>query len=180
MNPGDERTGPEFSRRRRLDDLTAEGTISLSASARECGALARRFGIESVSGLTVTAKATELAPGAVRIGGTVSAQIAVAGETDAPALDFVVGEPFEEIVATAAGLRALRDSRPDEADDAELAAGETVDLGELAAQILSLAIDPVMIEAASFEEGTVSFSAGEDDAADGPFAALDALRPEGE
>ena len=174
-------TAPEFSRSMRLVDLLAgPDTIRLAATGTECSALARRFGIEAISRFRVVVRASELCEGAVRLEGTVNAEVVVAGEADGPPLEFVVGEEFEEIVATPAAIRVMGARNPDQAEDAEPAPGGVIDLGELAAQQLSLALDPVTLEAGRFEDGTLACSTGDGDpGADTPFAALRALNPQG-
>lgn len=155
------------------DLLSGSGRICLEASARECAALARRFGVEAISDFRVTLQTHGLREGAIRLEGTACAEVAVAGEAGEPPLEFIIGEEFEEIVATPEAIEVLGTVSSEQAEDAEPAPGGVFDVGEVCAQQLSLALDPVMLEAGRFENGTLACSAGDDDPdADNPFSAL--------
>ncbi len=174
-------TAPEFSRVMRLSDLLPEsGGICLQASGRECAALARRFGVESIADFRVTLRACRLLEDAVRLEGTACAEVSVAGEAGEPPLEFIIGEEFEEIVATPEAIEELGALNSEQAEDAEPAPGGVFDVGEVCAQQLSLALDPVLLEAGRFEGETLACSAGDDDAdADNPFSALRTLDLQG-
>ncbi|MCY4591999.1 MAG: hypothetical protein OXE86_15865 [Alphaproteobacteria bacterium] len=170
-------TAPEFSRVMHLADLlSGSGRICLQASGRECAALARRFGVESISDFRVTLRTRRLHEGAIRLEGTACAEVAVAGEAGEPPLDFIIGEEFEETVATPEAIEILGEIDSEQAEDAEPAPGGVFDVGEVCAQQLSLALDPVMLEAGRFESGTLACSAGDGDLdGDSPFSALRTL-----
>ena len=100
----------------------------------------------------------------------------MSGETGEPPLEFIIGEEFEEIVATPEAIEVLGSLDPEQAEDAEPAPGGVFDVGEVCAQQLSLALDPVMLEAGRFESGTLACSAGDDGPdAESPFSALRTL-----
>ncbi len=173
---------PEFSRRVPLAEIDrAPRPRRIAATPAECAALARRFGIEALSGLRAEARLAETAPGVVLAEGIVEAEVSVVGDPAEDPVDFTVSEGFEEVFATPRGWKALAAAAPDGEVDAEPVSGGAIDLGEVAAQVLSLALDPVLLEAAAFDDGVPAFSAGggADEAAGGPFAALAALRRRG-
>lgn len=135
----------EFSRIFDAARLPA-GPQRISASAEECAALAKRFGLVSVGSLT--AEVTLTAEGrTVRAAGRLCADVvqscAISGE-DLPAR---IDEPL--------ALRFVPElSAPDPDEEVELEAGEMdeiemehnrFDLGEALAQSLALGIDPYAV-----------------------------------
>lgn len=150
-------------------------TQTLTATAEECAALAKRFGLIAVHSLTVTVTLIAEGP-TVRVRGSFKAGItqscAVSGE-DLPAriaeplaLRFVPpaqpSKPDEEVELTA-----------EELDDVEMT-GTQFDLGEAIAQELVLAVDPYAEGpgAAAFRLKAGIVSEGQA----GPFAGLAALK----
>ena len=94
------------------------------------------------------------------------------GEEESP---FWVSEAIEDVFVTPDAADRLRDD--DGWLDAELVEDDTIDLGELVAQHLSLALDPVMTELWALEEGTpVSAEGVADDPVSSPFAVLSIMR----
>jgi len=168
-------TTSEFPRPLRLDMLgEAPHAVTLHADAEERAALARRFAIQAIDRLDVTAQvrregATAFAEG--RVTADVVQNCAVTGVP----LPTTVEEPFQ--------LRFVAETAGDPAEEIELSAedcdtltyaGGAIDLGEAAAETLLLALDPFPrapdADVALKEAGVV----GEE--AVGPFAALKALK----
>ncbi len=164
---------PEFSRP--VDVRQAQGKqMQLTASADECAALARRFGLVRIDQLM--AELSLVRDGqAVEADGTLRAEIvqtcAVSGEdlavsiAEPLAFRFVPHEehnPDEELEIAV-----------DDCDDIEFT-GTMIDPGEAVAQSLALAIDPFAegpgAEEARRRAGIISEGAA------GPFAALAALK----
>lgn len=130
----------EFTRIVPLGDIGEPVERRIDANAAERAAVARRFdlrALDALSGRFIVAAA----PGGVRVTGAVTARAAqacvISGE-DVPA---VIGEPVDLMFLGAA----------DSAGEVELAAGDCdvlpvegrgIDLGEIAAQTLGLALDP--------------------------------------
>ena len=169
-------TAPEFSRPVRIDTLgEAPLGLSIEAGEAERAALAKRFGFASISRLAADIALTRRG-GAVTARGTVRAEIAQSC--------IATGEPVDEAVeeSFAIEFRPLpAASAPD--DELELGASEldvvfyagaSVDVGEAAAETLSLAVEPYP-RSAGAEEALRSAGVRTEEEAVGdssPFAAL--------
>jgi uncharacterized metal-binding protein YceD (DUF177 family) len=163
---------PEFSRLVDERQLTPKA-ISIEATAEERKALARRFGIVAVHQLQATVR-FERAGDAIAAHGRLSASIVQSCA--------VSGEDLAVRVEERLALRFVP-ARPVEVEELELEAealdeiefeGHSFDLGEAVAQSLALAIDPY---ATGPEAERVRKEAGLlDEVANGPFAALAALK----
>lgn len=180
--------GPEFSRRVTLDRLArVDGplAVAMEADGAECAALAERFGLVRLDRLTASVEVerrsgTDL----VIVSGTLSAEIVqtcvvslepVAAHLEAP-FSAAFTEADEDGVADESdGLAGdLAGGPGDSEDDPEPIAGDAIDLGELVAQHLSLALDPYP-RAPGAEFGNCCPDEGAAGSAH-PFAALGALR----
>jgi hypothetical protein len=173
----------EFSRTVRLEELGRNDLDrTLTASPSERDALARRFRITEISALEATLKIRRLSDGVFEAFGSLEADIVFMGEEADEAMDFTVNEAIEEVFVTPAGLESLRETSIDDEVDAELVTRDLIDLGEVVAQNLSLALDPVLLEIGTLEAGAVTYSAGvgsDDDPPEHPFAGLAVLRRPG-
>lgn len=162
---------PEFHRPVGFGRLPEEGRAErLVATADECAALARRFGILGVNRLEAELRLRP-APGALAaVDGRLSAEVVQAC--------VVTLEPVLQHVSEAVSLRILAPgatpSEDPEAPDEVEATGETVELGEALAEQLSLALDPY-----PRAPGASLPDPGGDGAPSGPFAGLAALRKRG-
>jgi uncharacterized metal-binding protein YceD (DUF177 family) len=145
-NPGG--TAAEFSRVFRVDDLPPGGsTVTLTADASECAALARRFGLLALRGLTVQAR---FSPRPVARGVGRSVRVEGRFEADVEQECVVTLEPVSSRVADGFALvfadqvaPAEPDLSPDlDAEEAEPLTEGGFDLGEAVAELLALAIDP--------------------------------------
>jgi hypothetical protein len=167
----------EFCRFVGLDDLGQKDlSIGMTASAGERDALARRFLITEIFSLEAKLKISRKAVGVFELVGTFEADIVLMAED---AMDFTVSESIEEVFATEAGWENLRESSIEGEVDAELIKGDRIDVGEVVAQNLSLALDPVLLKIGSLDEGAVTYTAKGGDVElppDHPFAGLVALR----
>jgi hypothetical protein len=169
-------SAPEFSRPVRVDTLgSAPRTIAIEADARERAALAQRFGFDSLSRLEAEVELVRkddrvIARGMVRAS---LAQACVA-----------TGDPVEEVVEEPFAIEFRPHPGADAAgDEIELGSGELdvtfydgalVDVGEAAAETLSLSVDPYprspAAEAALREAGVRSEEEARLESS--PFAAL--------
>lgn len=171
----------EFSRPVALEDLRG-GVVrqSVAATDGECRRLAERLGLAAIDSLRATVALDS------RRGGKI---IAVEGEFRAALTQtcVVTLEPLPRTVsetfsirlspATEAGEAEIVDIDPETDDDPEPIEGDSVDIGELVAQHLSLALDPYpRAEGAELEPQALA--AGEV-ADEGPFAKLARLKPKG-
>lgn len=169
----------EFSRFVRLVDTDKDDiTVSLNARPAEREALAKRLAIAGIESLQASLLLSQVATGVYHLSGNIEAEIRVAVEGEDRKFDFSVTEPVEEVFATSSGWAALAAASPDEDVDAEFIEGLVLDLGEVASQCLSLALDPLLLEAAALEEGAIVYSESpdEDPEIQGPFAALATLK----
>jgi uncharacterized metal-binding protein YceD (DUF177 family) len=173
----------EFSRPCSLSELEPVGaSVALEATEPE---LARRLGVEAIGRLTARLALTR---------DSRARQITVRGSFDAEVTQtcVVTLEPFESVVAEGFVARFVRDATAaraaevvvdltDEDEPPEPMTGDSIDLGEVVAQYLALAIDPhPRRPGVAFEQGPAGAPAGsesdEADEARSPFAALSVLR----
>ncbi len=164
----------EFSRLERLDTIGGEDrTVTVAAEADERAALARRFdllGIERLEGdFTVRRD-----PAGVLVRGTVRAAVAQSCSVTGDPLHATITEPVAlRFVAPGADGDDEVELGSDSIDTVELEGGG-VDLGEVAAETMALALDPFprspRAEAVLRAAGVLS----EEEA--GPFGALAGLK----
>lgn len=169
---------PEFTRIidiRHLEDKP----VTLTASAEECAALAKRFLLVSVNALEATVILTREGP-VVSAKGRIKADFVQSCAVSGEDLPVVVDEPldFRFIPATDAAPEDLSADQEieitsDDCDEIEYS-GERFDLGEAVAQSLGLAIDPFATGPEANRVRQESGLLGEDKS--GPFAALAALK----
>ena len=158
---------PEFSRRVDIREI-GDKPLELAASAAECAALARRFGIVSVLRLEAEV-ALEPVGRDVIATGRLTADIIQSCAVSAEDLAVAIAEPLSiRFVPAKPAQRAEAEIEitAAECDEVEYS-GTAFDLGEAVAQSLGLAIDP-------FAVGPLAEAArgllGEESA--GPFAEL--------
>jgi uncharacterized metal-binding protein YceD (DUF177 family) len=142
--PAPEFSRPEFSRIVSLATLPHGGrALSVTASEAECRALAARFGLPAIAAFSAELHLKPLSDGRVRATGRLAARVTqvcivalepFAQDVTAPvAVTFVPAAVLEE-----EGEGALD---PESADE-EPYDGGAIDVGEMLAQSLSLALDP--------------------------------------
>ena len=166
---------PEFSRPIGLDEVGDKPLYrSIEADPAERDALARRFGLESLDALR--AKVTVVP---VRHGEIISVEGKLAAEAVQKCVVTLGPVPARIEETFAVKLSPPSDAEPEieidpEGDEPEPLEGESVDIGEIVAQHLALALDPYpRADGAEFEgvEGMV-----EEPPVAGPFAALERLK----
>jgi len=169
-------TASEFSRPVTLAEAAQGRTVALNADEAARTAIAVRLGLVALDRLVVTADVRTVA-GGIAVKGMIEADLVQScAATDLP-VPARLNEPFD--------LRFLRDAEPAAVEDEEIEIsdadcdilpleGEHVDVGEVAVQTLSLALDPFPrhpnADRILAENGVLS----EEQA--GPFAALAKLR----
>ncbi len=140
---------PEFSRSVAVVSLQGDRvTRQIVARDDECRALAVRFGLVSVDGLSATVQLTRLhgfESGMVRVKGTLTAQVVQTCVVSLEPVAATVCESFSALFAPDVPEFepdvTLDPFAPDEDCPEPLIDGE-IDIGELTAQHLSLALDP--------------------------------------
>jgi len=178
-------TKPEFSRLVRLEEIAASGglTEEIRASAEECARLAARFGLLKLENLKAEVTLRMVAGAAVLVTGRLEAQVSQAC--------VVTLEPVASKVVSQFAVRyissGLAEGVPEEEldldfaeEDVEPLAGDTIDIGEVVAQYLALALDPYPRKA-----GAEYAAGGKDGVAEveskelNPFAILKNLKERG-
>ena len=132
--------GPEFSRRIPVSRIGAGGLEQdVAASAAECRALALRLQLPAVASLSCR----------FRLSPPLAGQVAAEAELRAEVTQLCVLslEPFEAVVSERFTLRFVPEGAEEDDIDPESAdevgyAGDSLDLGETAAEQLALALDP--------------------------------------
>lgn len=169
MTDGDSMPAPEFSRTIPVHDITAvpELTFEIEADEGERAALAARFGIVAIDRLTARLRARQGMTGDILVDGTLAAEVVQEC--------VVTLEPVRErVVARFAQRFSYRPEAVDEESDEdppEPVVGDAIEVGEVVAQNVSLALDPYpRADGVAFDEG------GDADAPSGPFAALARLK----
>ena len=149
---------------------------------RERLGLARRLGLAGLDSLTATVTLESRKSGKI---------VVVAGDFEAAVTQtcVVTLEPLSRSVSEAFAIRLAPEPEPGDAsvieidpvtdEEPEPIEGESVDIGELVTQHLSLALDPYpRAEGASLEPGALAAGDRTDDEGEaGPFAKLAQLKP---
>lgn len=170
---------PEFSRIFNLGDL-GENTrqLDLRATEGECASLARRFSVPAIAGLSASGALEGQAGGRVRLHVSIRAEVT---QTCVVTLEPVVNRIEEEVdilFEPSRGDRRAIDVGFDPAADREPLSGDSLDIGEIVAEELALALDPYpRTPGVGLETGPGAPPAGTgEDSPSGPFEALAALR----
>ncbi|MFQ5957780.1 MAG: DUF177 domain-containing protein [Alphaproteobacteria bacterium] len=170
----------EFSRCFSIADLNLdEAVLEIAADAEERAALARRFGLVALDALAATVRLKRVVGGAVRLCGRFTAEVVqdcvVTLEPVAGALD----ESIEVLFAPAGVESAEVDVVAEGEDMPEPLSGDAIDVGEVIAEHLGLALDPYPRRPGVVFEGVgAEARASAADPADSPFAALQNLKRE--
>lgn len=146
----------------------------IEADAAKRDALARRFGLEAIDGLS--AELTLVRDGSeIRAAGTVFAAVIQRCVTSGEPVPARIDEPFDLLFRPETAPPTEEEVELDERDLEMIDyAGDSIDIGEAAAQTMALALDPFprspQAEEAAADAGLLS----EEEA--GPFGALKGLR----
>lgn len=172
---------PEFSHVVALEDLRG-GTVrrSLEATAEERRALATRFGLSAIDALTAKVSLESLGKGRLIVAkGDFSADVTQSCVVTLQPLPRKITESFmvRLVVEPDTENSPIINVDPAAEDEPEPVDGDSVDIGELVAQHLSLALDPYP-RAENAELETQALATGKV-AAEGPFAKLAQLKPKG-
>ena len=172
---------PEFSRPVSVERLRAAGGARLDEEAgpAELAALTRRFNVPELKSLSVEAEIAPLEPGGWRVRGKVKGVLRQTCVVTLEPIETILDEPIDRSFLPAS---RIEETGPDvdleEGGPEPL--GETVDVGEIAAETAALAIDPYPRKPGAVFEGRRQGPPGSeplDDEAARPFARLAALRP---
>ena len=168
---------PEFSRLLQVERIPAAGTEEvIEALPEEREALARRFKVPAILSLVARFKAVPWRRGGVEVRGEIEAEVeqvsVVSLETFAAQITEPVARYYQ--AQNAPGHRPSVLSVESLEDEPEVISAGAIDLGELAAETLALALDPY-----PRKPGEVFAHEGEDTAEDrpeSPFGVLSRLK----
>ena len=170
----------EFSRLVGRDTLAEAGSLhEIEADAEERAALARRFGLTALDSLQARVAVAPAAGGALlRLSGNFEAEVVQPCVVTLEPVRSHVTETFEQLYSLEAAAESQAtevEVAPEKDDPPEPVGADGIDIGELVAQQLSVALDPYpRAEGASLEEA--GLAGGETALEEGPFAALAALK----
>lgn len=136
---------PEFSRPILVDTIPARGCeIDVVANAEECAALARRFQVVAVEALTARIHLQAMAGGAVfRVRGRLDAKVVQTCVVTLEPLEQSIKADFSLTFGASAENAGLEvDLSMDEDDPPESLKDGAIDVGEVVAEHLALALDP--------------------------------------
>ena len=140
----------------------------LHASGDECADLVARFGFLELRSLQVDLRIIEVAKGSWDVRGRLRAEVVqpcgVTGEPVPESVDFELEERYVQAAGSQEEIVV-------DLDEAEPLDGGRIDLGEMVAQSLAIAVAPWPRS----EDAPASFQAGEDDRPH-PFAGLASLK----
>lgn len=166
---------PEFSRAVPLSEIGAPRNVDMVADETERRALAKRLGLVSIDRLSAMAQIGHSAAGIVARG-SVSASVTHSCVASGEPVEQEIDEPFDILFVSAGSVSGEDIELSSEDCDQVEHDGQSVDLGEAAAQTLALALDPFpragTADAALAKAGV----AKEGEEARGPFAALKDLK----
>ncbi|MDA8231295.1 MAG: DUF177 domain-containing protein [Magnetospirillum sp.] len=169
---------PEFSRPVTVSDIPARGTeMDISAVESERAALARRFGIERVESLGARVRLRPAAGGLVRVNGTLVADVV---QSCVVTLEPVPAH-IEDGFAVTFGPQAAEEDEGEldldfEAEDLpDPIVGGVIDIGDVVAEHLALALDPFPRAAGAVFQPPADIP-DEPGKKGSPFAALERLR----
>ena len=174
-------TNPEFPRALRIHEIGAPVRHeSLTATPAECAKLAKRFDLVALDALTAELDVHRSA-GAIRVAGRFHARGAQPCVVSAEPVPFDIDDVVEVNFSDGARVADEEIELTDDQLDELPLEGDTLDLGELVAQSLALALDPwprapEEIRAAAarhlISEAEAEALAAADKAAANPFAVL--------
>ena len=134
---------PEFSRPTEIRPFLEQGDEKeIAADPAERKVLALRFGIPSLEAFSIMVHGEKAGAGMYQLKGRIVAKLTrTCVRTLEPMLE-AIDQPFEVRLVERAIFETMGEGREEEPIDIEVLEDETLDLGELAAQYLSLLMDP--------------------------------------
>ena len=176
-------TTPEFSRIVTVESLAEDEVMqTIEATAEERAALAVRFGLLSLDGLTATVRLKRVRGGQIRLDGEFEADVVQSCVVTLEPVKSHISESFTVNFAPAEDVEVgpELDLSPWAEDLPEPLEGDAIDVGETVAQFLSLALDPYPRREGIEFTGAAYPSPEPERPETGPFAALATLRKNGQ
>ena len=156
----------EFSYKLRLShfqQLSDAMQINLNANTKEREALASRMNIESIQDLKASISIINIKPGCFKVTGIIDSELIQIDSTSGDLQNFLVNDTFEEIFAFQEVLDSEEINNFEEQLEIEAIENSILDLGEIVAQNLSLALEPLFSNSQCFYSKNTVFSSGVDD-----------------
>ena len=170
---------PEFPRPQPVEDLKdGDRQVRIEATTTERRALADRLGIEGLEAFSADMVLRRDPGGRIAVSGSAAARLTQVCAVSAEPFSHDLAFRFDRLFASAAEAAARAgepEFDPDEDDPPDAIVDGTIDLGEVAAEELALRIDPFARRPGAVFEPPADAEAP----ADGPFAALGALKHRG-
>ena len=167
---------PEFTRIIRLDELEkSEIRLDLLANPEECAALAKRFGLSAITSLRAAGTLKRLGSGRVRLRAKLNSEVT---QTCVVTLDPLVNRieaDLDILFDPAQDNPEGSDIAFDPDSDSEPLMGDSLDVGEIVAEELALALDPYPRKPGIALETTPTEGGGNRPES-GPFEALAVLK----
>jgi len=174
---------PEFSRSIDISELDEPLLQEIEADDRERQALADRFGIAGIGRLTARLAVRRVAGGPlIRVSGKFQAEVEQRCVVTLEPVQSNIDEEVEIEFGPPEPERPGGVESEDEAETPEPLEGDSIDLGEIVAQSLSVSIDPyprapgAMLEKTSFGVDSAQESSKSGADSDSPFAVLKTLK----
>ena len=168
----------EFSRPLALDGVPAEGaTLRLQASAEECRALATRFELVQIDRLEGEVRVEPADPAATfHVAGRLEAEVVQTCVVTLEPVPARVAAEFDRLFSRNLPAESEGEVEIDpEAEMPEPLVGKRLDLGEILAEELSLALDPYP-RSAEADQLLAELEEARPAEPNGPFGALAAIR----
>ncbi len=119
--------------------------LKIKATPEECQMLAKRFDILDVEDLDASMTIRRgHAPGLIRIDGEIGAHVVQACSVTLAPVKETIEDTFSDVLTTDPALLATEEEAADDDSDkpVELIRGDTIDIGEIVAQWVALALNP--------------------------------------
>lgn len=174
----------EFSRPVSDADITADGLdLEIEADPRERRALARRLGVPVLSGLRARVRLIRRDSGEIVVSGDFAAVVTQVCVVSLERFEQTLEEPFERrfrpagAPEPAGGGQRVADIDPFAEEPPEPIGSGAVDVGEIVAEELVLALDPFPRKpGAALDEAAYAGPGRDEEEAASPFAALERLK----
>ncbi len=168
----------EFPRPVAIADLGDEDVVmEISATPGERAALSRRFDLLALDSLTATVRVGRAGGGSVRVHARFAADVVQACVVTLDPVAGRIEDSVEVVFAPPDGSeQAVVVVAPEGDDDPEPLTGDAIDIGEVVAEQLGLALDPYPRRPDAVFAG-IGEAADDDPAGKSPFAVLQDLKP---
>jgi len=152
--------------------------INLNANMKEREALASRIDIESLQNLKASISIVNIKVGFFKVTGKIDSELVQIDSASGDMQEFLINDTFEEVFAFQEALDSEELNTFEKQLEVEVIENSILDLGEIVAQNLSLALEPLFSNSQDFRSENARFSAGVDglDEDSNPFSALRELK----